>query len=225
MQRQVIRCLAVTAVCFIVIGPATDVAMADTGAAAGITIGGSSQAVGDSDQPYLGPGFGGTTWSSVAFGEAVVRHHWSVGGEASLNGSLTGDQFERVPGGANQLMSRHRDSIFSAIVKVRSSGASRFQVAAGGGAGFAWRHTIRVGSFARDFPPAVMNTVTETLDDAVPVLTGAVDAVVRAGDRLGIVVLVRLHKLEDEDRLPDGVVKRGVSSLIVRYGAGVQVQF
>jgi len=84
MQRQVIRCLAVTAVCFMVIGPATAVAMADTGAVAGITIGGSSQAVGDSDQPYLGPGFGGTTWSSVAFGEAVVRHHWSVGGEASL---------------------------------------------------------------------------------------------------------------------------------------------
>jgi hypothetical protein len=225
MQRRVIGYVSVTAVCFIVIGPATRLALAGTDGVSGITIGGSSQAVGESDQPYLGPGFGGTTWSSIAFGEAVIRQHWSVGGEASINGSLTGEQFERVSGGANQLMSRHRDSIFSAIVKVRSPPASRFQVAAGGGAGLAWRHTIRVGHFAGDSSPAVLDPVTETLDDAVPVLTGAVDAVVRAGDRLGIVALIRLHKLEDEDRLPDGVVKRGVSSLIVQYGAGVQIQF
>jgi hypothetical protein len=225
MQRRAIACLRTAAVCFVVSSTATRVVMAETRAVAGITIGGSSQGIGESDRPYLGPGFGGTTWSSVVFGEVVVQSHLSLGGEASINGTLTGDQFERVPGGANQLASRHRDSIFSGMVKVRSSPASRFQVAAGGGVGLAWRRTIRTGHFASDFPPAVLGPVTETLDDAVPALTGAIDAAVRAGDRLGIVVLVRLHKLKDPDRLPDGVVKRGVSSLIVRYGAGVQVQF
>jgi len=31
--------------------------------------------------------------------------------------------------------------------------------------------------------------------------------------------------LGDKDRLPDGVVRSGVSSVIVRYGVGAQVRF
>jgi hypothetical protein len=40
-----------------------------------------------------------------------------------------------------------------------------------------------------------------------------------------LAALVRGHLLRDKDRLPDGVVRRGVSSVIVGYGVGAQVRF
>jgi hypothetical protein len=36
---------------------------------------------------------------------------------------------------------------------------------------------------------------------------------------------VRVHGLLDDDRLPDGVVRRGVSSLIFRFGVGAQLGY
>ena len=63
------------------------------------------------------------------------------------------------------------------------------------------------------------------MSNVVFALTGAVDGVVAAGNRVGIVGLFRLYYLIDDDLLPDGVVRRGVSSVIFRYGAGVQVRF
>jgi hypothetical protein len=48
---------------------------------------------------------------------------------------------------------------------------------------------------------------------------------VRLGDRAGVVVAGRLHYLLDDDRQDDGVVERGVSSIIFRVGAGLYVRF
>ena len=149
----------------------------------------------------------------------------SVGGDASFSGDLTGQQFERVSGGANQLMSRHRDSIFSGVVKARSSPSSIVQLAAGGGVGLARRHTVRTGIFVRDFQPRTAVTVSEMLKDNVVAFSGVVDATVRVNKRLGLIALFRIYKLDDDDRLPDGVVKRGVSTVIARYAVGGQLRF
>jgi len=93
----------------------------------------ATQAAGDSDRPYLGPGFGGTSVSSVIFVDTVVIPAINIGTELSLAGDIRGMQRQRVLG--------------------------------------------------------------------------------------------RGHLLRDKDRLPDGVVRRGVSSAIVRYGVGAQVGF
>lgn len=211
--------------CLMVSGTATVVVASDSRVVVGAAVGGSSQSPGKSDRPYLGPGFGGTTESAVIFGDAVLRSVFSVGGEASPAGNLSGEQVERVPGGANQLSSTHRDSIFSGVVKARWSPVSRIQIAGGGGAGLAHRHTVRTGNFVRDFPAGLAGPVAETLTDNVLALTGLVDATVLLNGRFGIAALFRVYKLHDEDRLPDGVVKRGVSSVVVRYGAGGLVRF
>jgi hypothetical protein len=67
--------------------------------------------------------------------------------------------------------------------------------------------------------------VSETLEDNVVAFTGAVDAAVRVNSHLGLRALFRIYKLDDDDRLPDGVVKRCVSSVIGRYGVGGQLRF
>ena len=53
----------------------------------------------------------------------------------------------------------------------------------------------------------------------------SVDAAVRVNRHLGFITFFRIYKLDDDDRLPDGVVKRGVSSVIARYGVGGQLRF
>jgi hypothetical protein len=45
------------------------------------------------------------------------------------------------------------------------------------------------------------------------------------GSHAGIVFAGRLHYLLDDDRQDDGVVERGVSSVIFRFGAGLHVRF
>jgi hypothetical protein len=161
----------------------------------------------------------------VALGDKLLGRRISIGGEASLNGNLTGDQAERVPGGVNQLLSRHHDWIFSGVVKAQSSPTSKFHIAAGGGVGIAHRRTERAGMFVRDFSPVAESPVKEILVDNVVALTGAVDLSFALNRHTGIAGLVRIYRMVDDDRLPDGVVKRGVSSVIVRYGAGGQFQF
>ena len=123
----------------------------------------STQAAGDSDRPYLGPGFGGT----------------SVG------------------------------SVINAV----------------GGTGVAWRQTNRTGAFRSNRPPFISTPVAETLSNAVFAASGGLDGAIALHQRLAILALVRVHLLHDKDRLPDGVVRRGVSSVIVRYGVGAQVRF
>jgi hypothetical protein len=77
----------------------------------------------------------------------------------------------------------------------------------------------------RDFPPVAESPVKEILVDNVVALTGAVDLSFALNRHTGIAGLVRIYRIVDDDRLPDGVVERGVSSVIVRYGAGGQFRF
>jgi hypothetical protein len=226
MWANATRWLGIAVIGIVVPSTATLAAPADAPVAVfGSVVGASSQPEGASDRPYLGPGFGGTALSAIVFGDAHLQPKVSVGGEASCGGAISGQQFERVPGGSNQLLSRHRDWIFSAIVKAHSPASSIVQISAGGGVGLARRHTVRTGNFVRDFPPGAAGSVTETLGDNVRAVSGVIDTAVRVNRHLRVLTLFRIYKLDDEDRLPDGVVKRGVSSVIVRYGVGGQVQF
>jgi hypothetical protein len=94
-----------------------------------------------------------------------------------------------------------------------------------GGAGLARRHTHRVGQLFRNSPPFQGPPFEETITSFVPAVTGGVDTVVRLGSHAGVVIAGRLHYLLDDDRQDDGVVERGVSSLIFRFGAGLHLRF
>ena len=196
----------------------------------GVGIGQSNQSAGRSDRPYLGPGFGGTSLGAVIVVDFPLGSIGSIGLEASLADDITGEQDERVPQGSNHLLSRHHDTIVSGLWKGRASVSRRLQVAAGGGAGFARRQTTRTGTFGSitfgsTSVPLVTRPVTEELSDGVVALTGGVDGVFALNPRVGVLGLVRIHRLIDDDRLPDGVVQRGVSSWIARYGIGAQIRF
>jgi hypothetical protein len=81
------------------------------------------------------------------------------------------------------------------------------------------------GPPAADFGLRPSTLVAETLTDWVPALTAGVDlsaSLTRHAGRLGT---ARVHELKDDDRMPDGVVKRGVGSAIIRLGGGVQLKF
>jgi hypothetical protein len=181
--------------------------------------------VGASDSPYLGPGFGGTSFCSVLFVDADLRPAVTVGGEVSVAGDITGSQRERVVGGSNTLLSEHHDTVVSGMVKLKTPARGGFQMAAAGGLGLARRQTDRSGTFGPYIPPFVLTPVTETLSDTVLAVTGGLDGVLAINRRVGILALVRVHYLADNDRLPDGVVHRGVSSVILRYGIGARVRF
>ena len=85
---------------------------------AGVTVGLSSVPAGDTDRPYLGPGFGGSALGGLLFMHRGIRDRLSVGGEASMAADITGRQQQRVIGGANNLTSRHHDTVFSGVFKV-----------------------------------------------------------------------------------------------------------
>jgi hypothetical protein len=149
----------------------------------------------------------------------------SLGAELSLAGDISGMQRQRVLGGDNDLVSRHHDTVVSGVVKFKAPPAGPFQINAVGGAGIAWRQTNRTGAFSSNRPPFMSTPVAETLSNAVLAASGGVDGVIALHQRLAILALVRVHLLGDKDRLPDGVLRRGVSSVIVRYGVGAQVRF
>ena len=199
-------------------------ASAEAQVAVGAAFGLSTQAAGDSDRPYLGPGFGGSNVGSVIFLDVAMGRTASLGGEFSTARNISGSQAQRVPGGNNTLLSEHHDIVVSAVVKLTRT-TNRFHVAAAGGLGFARRQTERTGTFRPNVPPFVLSPVTETLSDTVLAATGGLDGVLAISERVGILALARVHYLADNDRLPDGVVHRGVSSLILRYGIGARVRF
>jgi len=148
-----------------------------------------------------------------------------VGGEVSLAGDISGSQFARVTQGNNTLLSRHHDTVVSGVVKLNTYASNWFQVAAGGGLGLAVRQTTRVGTFTPNTPPFLTTPVTGSLSDIVLAVTGGLDAVVAIRRRLGILAVVQVHYLADDDRNRDGTVHRGVSSEIWRFGVGAQVRF
>jgi len=193
--------------------------------AVGGAVGASFQEEGESDSPYLGPGFGGTTPALVVFVDGLISSRFTVGGELSWARDISGEQSQRVPGGNNLFVSDHHDTVMSVTAKFNSPRDPAVHAAVVGGAGVARRHTHRVGQLFRNSPPFAGPAFEETVTSFVPALTGGVDTVVRLGGHVGVVIAGRLHYLLDDDRQDDGVVERGVSSLIFRFGAGLHVDF
>jgi hypothetical protein len=193
--------------------------------AVGATLGLSLQPEGVSEQPYLGPGFGGMSLGGVLFIDVDVNARVSVGGEASLGSEVKGDQQQRVLGGSNSFSSRHQDTIFSGTVKLATTNDGPVHVAVVAGAGLGWRHTIREGSFRPNLPPFSTTPVKQTLSDAVFTTTFGFDAVLALSSRTALVWTGRVHLLNDDDRDPSGVVRRGVSFSVFRLGGGARFRF
>ena len=197
----------------------------------GATVGASTQGAGKSDLPYLGPPFGGTTVGSIVFIDAERGTIWSVGVEMSLATAITGTQRSRGNprlGGSfvtNTFASNHKDLLFSGTVKAKTPANARFQAAAAAGFGLAIRQTDRVGTSTSDFPPVRTAPFQETVSDWVPAATFGADGAIALNRRISVLVIARLHALIDDDKLPSGVVARGVGSVLFRYGVGALVRF
>jgi len=191
----------------------------------GGAVGASSQGAGASDIPYLGPPFGGDATSAFGLIDFPFGGHVTIGGEASLAGAISGDQAQRTGTASNQFESRHRDSVFSGVVKFGVPVFPRVRAAAAGGFGAAWRRTARSGTTASIFPPSSRQPFNDTLSDFVPAYSFGGDVQVRLTDRLSALAIARWHRLRDDDLQSDGVVKRGVSSNIARYGIGATFRF
>src|SRR5262245_32390138 len=79
----------------------------------GGAIGASSQSAGSEAFPVLTPAFGGDAVSGLGLIDFHLRGRFTVGGEASLAGPITGTQTQRTSTSSNSFESRHRDSVFS----------------------------------------------------------------------------------------------------------------
>jgi hypothetical protein len=192
----------------------------------GAAVGQSHQAEGKSDSPYLGPGFGGSSLAGIGMVDLPIGSRVSVGGEVSLAADISGTQNQRAPGGNNHFVSDHHDTVFSGLVKVGTPPSERVRAMAVIGGGIAQRRTERTGTFGRDFTPVPTTTpFHDTLTDYVWALTAGVDIAVGLTDHVALLGVGRFHQLKDNDLQPDGVVHRGVSSTIWRYGGGLQVRF
>ena len=163
--------------------------------------------------------------SLIAGVDRAAARHVAFGSELSLAASISGTQAQRAPGGSNTFVSEHRDTILSGTVKIGSPFAAPAHVAFVLGGGVAQRHTARTGAFNPEFGLRVSTPFGETLNDWVPAITLGADLGVSLARRVALFGVARVHALKDDDRLPDGVVKRGVSSAIVRLGGGVQMKF
>jgi len=214
-----LRLVFLTAIVIVVAVPG-----ADAQTVSGV-VGVSNQAAGDSDLPYLGRGFGGTSVAVIGGVDRDFRRHLTIGGEVSTATAITGDQSQRTSGATNAFESRHIDTVFSATMKFAVPAEARVRFAGVGGVGGAWRRTAREGTTASLFPPASRSPFSETLSTFVFAYTFGADLTFRISERLSILALGRVHKLRDDDRLDDGVVRRGVSSTVYRAGAGGQWRF
>jgi hypothetical protein len=190
----------------------------------GGTVGVSTQAEGDNDLPALGLPFGGTSVSAIATIDRAWTRHFALGGEVSTATAISGDQSQRTGSSSNAFVSRHRDTVFSAMVKFGVP-IGRLRAAAAGGAGTAYRRTSREGTTASLLPPASRAPFTETVSNFVFEYTVGADVTCRVTDRIDILFVGRVHKLHDDDRLDTGVVRRGVSSTVYRAGAGALWRF
>lgn len=184
----------------------------------GGVIGPSFQAQGDS-------GFDGSAIAGIVFIDRDISNRRSLGAETSLSADIRGRQLQRAPGGTNDLNSRHHDTVFSGLFKLKVVSLDRAHVAAVGGAGLAWRHTIRAGTFRSDQPPFTTTPVEQILSNVVFAATLGFDGAVAVGPRTDLVFIGRIHFLVDDDRNPTGGVRRGVASRIGRFGGGARFLF
>jgi hypothetical protein len=185
----------------------------------------STRAAGADDRPYLGPGVGGTSLGSVIFVEVDVSQTVSLGSEFSKAGTISGAQEERVSAASKKFLTTHHDTVLYGVIKLKPRNTTGSHVVAVGGLGFARRQTERTGTLTSSIRPFTTTPVLETLSDTVPAATGGVDGVFPISRRAGILVVARVHYLADKDRGLQGIVYRGVSSLIFRYGIGLRVRF
>jgi len=202
------------------------VAAADAAAqiTVGVAVGASTQAAGASSLPALGPGFGGTAVGIVAGADKPFRSHFALGLEGSTAGAISGDQSQRTSATTSAFTSRHRDTVFSGMLKLRLPVAGRVRAAAGIGAGGAWRRTAREGTTSALLPPAARAEFSDTVSNIVFAYTLGVDVTVRITDRLSAIAVGRRHRLRDDDT-EGTAVKRGVASTIDRFGVGAAWRF
>jgi len=191
----------------------------------GVAAGASRQEAGASDLPYLGPPFGGTSAAVLGMIDFRVAGIMTLGGEGSLATAITGDQSQRTSTTTNAFTSRHSDSVFSGVMKIGTRIDGRLHAAFAVGGGAALRRTKREGTTASIFPPTARSPFSDTVSDVVFAYTLGGDVDFRVTNRVRILGVVRWHRLLDDDRADNGVVKRGVASKIVRAGAGVTVRF
>ena len=196
----------------------------------GAAVGASTQGAGKSDLPYLGPPFGGTAVGSIVFIDAERYTTWSFGAEMSLATAITGMQRSRGNPSlgsfvTNTFVSNHKDLLFSGTVKAKTPANARFQTAAAAGFGLAIRQTDRVGTSTSVFPPVRTAPFHETVSDWVPAAMFGADGAIALSRRISVLIVARLYALIDDDKLPEGVVRRGVSSRVFRYGVGGLVRF
>jgi hypothetical protein len=193
---------------------------------AAATLGTSFQGEGDDDSPYLGPPFGGSSVAAIGMIDGAISSHFTIGAEVSVAGGIEGTQFQRAGGGSNHFVSTHRDTVLSILLKAGTPAGERVRAAAVVGGGIAQRRTHRVGTFSNEFSTSpITRPFEDTLTDYVWTLTAGADVAVGITDHVAAVGVGRLYRLKDDDREPFGVVRRGVSSTILRIGAGLQVRF
>ena len=193
--------------------------------AVGAAVGLSSRQKGDDDSSYLYPGFGGTGLAGIVFVDAALTLRISVGGEISLAAAIEETQSQRAPGGFYLLESHHTDTTFLGTIKFALLSSNRIGLNTVGGAGVARRHTERSGPLVPFTPGLTSPPKDEELSSAVFAFSGGADFVVSGGEHLDLLLLGRFYVLATNDRRPDGTVERGVSNVIVRYGAGARVRF
>jgi hypothetical protein len=193
--------------------------------AVGGAAGASRQTEGVNDIPYLGPPFGGTSAGFLGLIDFPMGRRMTIGGEASLASALSGEQSQRSSPNTNAFTSRHRDSVFSAVLKFGTARDRLIHAAAAAGAGGAYRRTSREGTTASIFPPSVRTPYSATVSNFVLAYSLGGDVDVRITPRIRALALVRWHRLQDDDLSTDGVVKRGISSKILRVAVGAKYEF
>jgi hypothetical protein len=199
---------------------------ADAQVSIGVAVGLSHQEAGASAAPYLGPGFGGTSRSGIGMFDAAINPRVSIGGEISLAADITGQQTEQAASGSNSLTSQHHDTIYSGVLKFGSRSTDRVRASGVVGGGIAQRSTDRAGDFQPGGAfPSHGEAVHEVLSDTVFAVTGGLDVAAGLNEHVALLAIGRVYILKDDDLLPDGIVHRGVSSVIYRLAGGVQVRF
>jgi hypothetical protein len=207
-------------------GGLTSVCAAQSPVTLAMTIGLSTQGAGDNDQPYFGPSLRGSSVAGALFADAQLRPRVGIGAELSLSDAIRGRQQQRVVGGTNDLRTRHRDTMLSGVFKYQLPEVWRVSLAAVGGAGPAWRHTARIGTFRADVASlSGPLEVEQTLSDVVFSTTVGFDLSMRFTPRAALIWAGRYHFLRDHDRDDHGRVRRGIESSLFRFGGGVRLAF